>query len=44
MDHTAFQKIYNSSLLMIFYDIIKAELDPEKPKFDPLNSNVNVAK
>lgn len=41
LDHRIFDKIYCSSLLNIFVDIVSEELDPVKPKFDPLHFNLN---
>lgn len=37
LDHKCFETIYNSSLLTILCSIVSAEIDPVKPKFDPLN-------
>lgn len=41
LDHRIFENIYNSSILDIVYDIARDELDPIKPKFDPLHSSEN---
>ena len=38
LDHTIFDKIYSSSLLNIFEDIITEALFYKEPKTDPMNS------
>lgn len=41
LDYRIFDKIYSSSILDIFKDIVSEELDPVQPKFDPLHSSLN---
>lgn len=41
LDHRIFEKIYTSSILDIFDDIVREELDPIQPVYDPLHPNLN---
>lgn len=40
MDHRELDKVYNSSLIDIFVEIIKNELYPEEKQLDPLHAMV----
>ena len=41
MDHRIFEKIYSSSLLNLFDDIVSEELDPKIIIYDPLHAMVD---
>ena len=42
MDHRDLQKVYDSSLIDMFFEIVKNDIDPEVKKVDPLHAMVDV--